>query len=277
MPKLLSTLYAFIAIAALFYIWNDSNIEPVSSGSSNNQAHPDQSLDRKNLEKRIISLEADLEFEREQRALFEQRLSQLENTQVSDSISTLQPESTKESAVIENRRRISFNSKSETEQKLIAANIPLDTIQRIQNHIGENRLAMLNLRDQAIRENWINTLEYSEKMGALSDPVRGIRDKFGDEVYDNYLYASGRNNRVTAQQVYQNSAAATAGIQPGDIILNYANTKIFSMSDLRQTTVLGESGETVLVELLRDGEPVTTTVPRGPLGISMNVTNQPPK
>ena len=275
MSKLLSTLYAFIALAALFYIWNDNSSAPAPSESSSNQAHPDQSLDRDKLEKRIRALEADVEFERAQSERFEQRISLLEKTRVNDAISP--PEPTKSPEAVEDRRRISFNSEAETEQKLIAAHIPLDTIQRIQNKIGENRLAVLNLRDKAIRENWINTLEYSEKMAELSDPVRGIRDDFGDNVYDNYLYASGRNNRVIAQQVYQNSAAATAGIQPGDIILNYANTKIFSMNDLRQTTVLGESGETVLVELLRDGEPITTTVPRGPLGISMNVTIQPPK
>lgn len=41
------------------------------------------------------------------------------------------------------------------------------------------------------------------------------------------------------------------------------------MRDLKQATVGGVSGESVLIEWQRDGVHMNTIVPRGPLGVEM--------
>jgi len=163
------------------------------------------------------------------------------------------------------------------QDKLLSARIPLDTIQRIQQRIGENRLARLELRDQAIREDWIDTPEYVEKRQQLPGPTGGLREEFGDQTYDQYLYASGRPNRVIVREVFSGSAAESAGIEPGDILLSYASEPIYSMGDLQQATTEGDSGEAVLLEILRDDLPFSTSVPRGPLGISMTISRKEPE
>lgn len=163
------------------------------------------------------------------------------------------------------------------ESKLLAASIPLDTIQRIKQRVGENHLARLQLRDQAIREDWIDTAEYIEKAKHTPNPTDGLREEFGDETYDQYLYASGRPNRVIVREVFSGSAAENAGIKSGDIILSYASKLIYSMSELQQATTEGYSDETVLIEIMRDDLPFSTSAPRGPLGISMTIIRKEPK
>lgn len=268
-----SVLFAGIIISILFLVWgnNSKNSPQPSSPRLEPSQFPSQ---QDELIQRIALLESQFELEKTNTAELESRLQQLENA--TNSIKSGTPDlSLEQDEPVDDRPSTSRRTNEEVTQQLITANIPLDTIQSIQDKIGQNRLDMLALRDKATRENWINTLEYSEKVHELSDPVRGIRDEFGDETYDAYLYASGRSNRVLVQQVYRGSAAETAGIQSGDIILSYATIRIFTMNDLRQATVQGVSGETVLVEISRNGSPFATTVPRGPLGISMNVTTQP--
>lgn len=163
------------------------------------------------------------------------------------------------------------------QDKLLNSNIPLDTIQRIEQQIGQNRLARLQLRDQAIREDWIDSPEYFEKEQQLPGATDGIREQFGDRIFDQYLYASGRPNRVLVREVYSGTAANDAGIEPGDIILSYASQSIFSMGDLQQATTEGNSGESVLIEVLRDDLPFSTSAPRGPLGISMTIKRIEPE
>ena len=160
---------------------------------------------------------------------------------------------------------------------LTAAQIPLATAEAIRAQIGENRLNMLRLRDQAEREGWINTQRYAQELRALLDPTQGIRERFGDDIYDRYLYASEKPNRVIATAVYPNSTAAAAGIHPGDTVLSYAGENIYTMQDLQQVTKEGEAGESVLVVLQRDGTTFSITLPRGPIGIELRMTRQAPE
>ena len=153
---------------------------------------------------------------------------------------------------------------------MIAVGMPSETIQAMKVTVDQNQLSMLQLRDRAIREGWDDSEEYREQMSALRNPYRELREQFGDEAYDQYLYASGMPNRVQIREVYTGSAAANAGLRPGDILVSYADNSIYSMSTLRQSTLEGSVGETILLELNRDGETFTASVPRGPLGISMS-------
>jgi hypothetical protein len=161
-------------------------------------------------------------------------------------------------------------------ETLTSAQIPLATAEAIRDLIAQNRLAMLRLRDQAEREGWINSTRYAQELRKLLDPTHGIRDQFGDDIYDRYLYASEIPNRVIATAVYPDSAASAAGIQEGDTVLSYASKNIYSMRDLQQATLEGEAGESVLVVLKRDGATLSITVPRGPLGIELRMESHAP-
>ncbi len=163
------------------------------------------------------------------------------------------------------------------QQRLINQGLAVETVSMLQKYVDDKRLQRLNLRDQAIREGWQDTDEYIEKMNALGDAAYGIKQEFGEQVYDEYLYASGRPNRVVVREVINGSVAQSAGLQAGDIITRYADESIYSMNDLREATTKGTAGENILLEFIRDNQPYSATLVRGPLGISMDFTRIAPR
>lgn len=269
------------SLISLVIIWSQFSSSPVITETQ----HPDkQQTDKSvatgqsNLEllKRIQSVEYNLEIALAKNQQHEIRLTelehQLENVQnLSHQISVSKADET-----LSNQTKTVVKPLT-LHDKLVKSNIPLDTIQRIQSRVGENRLARLQLRDQAIREDWIDTPEYIQQRQELPGATDGLREEFGDQIYDQYLFASGRPNRVIVREVFSGSAAEQAGIKPGDIVTSYASSTVYSMGDLQQATTEGSSGETVLIELLRDDAPFTTSAPRGPLGISMTFTRESPE
>lgn len=152
---------------------------------------------------------------------------------------------------------------------LLQAGIDAGTAEQILLRVGENRMELLSMRNKAAREGWIDTVEYMDALETLAEPPTEIRTEFGDDVYDLYLYAADKPNRVLITDVYPNSAAANIGIQRGDIILRYASAAIFSMRDLKQATVSGVDREPVSVEWEHNGMYLNATVQRGPLGVEM--------
>lgn len=269
----------FIVLALL--LLRDQWLSP--DDQSQSPASTAQATDTQQLERRINALEGELTEALLQRQAIERRLTQLEQgnpVAIGDGEESLPVETRGDTDAAEERSQgENTNAQQESltlEQRMIAAGIPSDTIQSIQQRIDRNRLQMLELRNTAIRDGWSDTEEYTERINELSNATRGLREEFGDEVFDEYLYASGRPNRVRINEVYQGSAAANAGLQPGDILVGYGSSRIFSMSALRQSTVEGTVGESVLVELIRDGQPITTTITRGPMGISMTTTRVKP-
>ena len=95
-------------------------------------------------------------------------------------------------------------------------------------------------------------------------------NQLSEAEYDSYLYASGQTNRVAVTSVLESAPAATAGIEPGDHIIRYDNQPIYNWRELREATSNGQIGETIAVEIDRDGDIVELYLARGPLGIRMN-------
>ncbi len=223
------------------------------------------------LKQRIAMLERDLDDEIAARIDLQQRLQEPPAAINSESFSrdeTQLPQTISDSVSSdENTPAVEPES---IEERLIAVGMPSDTVRAMKSSVDRKQWQMLQLRDRAIREGWNDSDDYRQQMAELSNPFQGLREEFGDEAYDQYLYASGTPNRVEVQEVYSGSAAADAGLQPGDIVLSYATNTIYSMSSLRESTLEGFSGETILLELERDGRIITTSVPRGPLGITMS-------
>ena len=139
----------------------------------------------------------------------------------------------------------------------------------IANTREELQLKRLQLRDQAIREGWFRSESWTLQSRALNADT-ALRKKLGDERFDDYLTAIGRSNRVKIDDVMTGSAAQLAGILPGDLIYRYADQRVYLSAELRNMTTAGEAGETTALTVLRDGELLDLSVPRGPLGVMIS-------
>lgn len=122
--------------------------------------------------------------------------------------------------------------------------------------------------------------QYNSRRQALNAPsvqnnlstYRGdqLRNKIGDDYYERYLKAIGMPTSVSIGSVMQNSPGANAGLLPGDSIIAYDNNRVFSVNGLNRMTAIGQEGESVLIEVKRNGELVQLTIPRGPIGVQSN-------
>lgn len=139
----------------------------------------------------------------------------------------------------------------------------------IANTRDELQLKRLQLRDKAIREGWFRSERWVDQSRVLNADS-ALRTKLGDERFEDYLTASGRNNRVKIDDVMAGSAAQQAGILPGDVIYRYADQRVYLSAELRNMTTAGEAGETTALTVLRNGEQLDLSVPRGPLGVMIS-------
>ncbi len=176
-----------------------------------------------------------------------------------------------------NIAKTSYQMPPETlKDSLCRSGVPLCIAEEVVIFVSKNKMAILELRDRANREEWIGSEKYKKKLLALSNLSAELREKYGDSIYDRYLYAKGETNRVMIKDVYSDSQAAYAYLQPGDIFLKYADNVIFTMNDLRNATADGIKGDSVVIELQRNGEYVTAAVSRGPLGVELEAIVQEP-
>jgi len=68
------------------------------------------------------------------------------------------------------------------------------------------------------------------------------------------------NKQIVIEQVQPGSPAATAQLAVGDIIASWNGTALTSISDLSQAVFAANSGDTVALDLLRSGKPLTVSV-----------------
>ncbi len=269
------TILGILALTLLAVIWwQQTRFNPTPPLVDTNTGTSPRFIDP--LKRRVETLENALFQQQQINRQLSERLSQLEQQLAVDKApsQTEPPSTTKNDPAKPAIPVTKLQPPPTLQQKLLDAGLPLDTVERIYQRISETRLAQLELRNRAIREDWLDSPKYFEQRASLEDPASGLREQEGDAVYDQYLYAAGRPNRVMVTEVYQGSAADQAGIQTHDVILSYAQLRIFSMQELQQATTRGQEGEILLIEVLRDGERISTSVPRGPLGIAMTMTRQ---
>lgn len=163
-------------------------------------------------------------------------------------------------------------------EPLLAAGFRPDDVERFRARLDEIELSRLYLRDQAAREGWLETPRYREESIALGREFLGLRDEFDESLYDWVLFSTGHPNRVAVTEVLSGSAAQSAGLQPGDVIVRYDDRLVLSPTELRDATTGGREGELVSVEIQRaeDPAPLRLFVPRGPLGVRMTPTSVTP-
>jgi len=100
------------------------------------------------------------------------------------------------------------------------------------------------------------------------NPDLSLRAELGDIEYEQYLTANGRPTAVQVGSVIESSPGQLAGLQSGDQITGYDGQRVFSTMELTQQTMQGEPGESVVVDIVRDGAPMQIVLPRGPIGVA---------
>ncbi len=100
------------------------------------------------------------------------------------------------------------------------------------------------------------------------NPDGSLRTEIGDTEYEQYLAATGRSTSVAIGSVIESSPGQRAGLLAGDEILRYDGTRIFSTRELVEHTMQGEPGQSIVVDIVRDGVPMQFVLPRGPIGVS---------
>ncbi len=147
--------------------------------------------------------------------------------------------------------------------QLVEAGFSPDQAQRITERESELRLEALYAQYDAVREG-----EPFDPRSEQFDPEEQLRQELGDLSYERYLEATGQSTSVGVQQVMAGSAGQAAGLQPGDEVIAYGGARVFSTSDLNELILEGAPGQTVVVDVLRDGLQIQVYVPRGPIGIT---------
>lgn len=158
------------------------------------------------------------------------------------------------------RRR---NSREGRVERLVAAGfLPSQADWILQR---EQELQMQSLQERFDAERSGEPIDWVANRNQSGD---ALREELGEADYERYLEANNRSTNVSVSSVIESSPAQIAGLQPGDEIFRYDGQRVFSMTDLTRQTMVGEPGQNVAVDVMRNGNLVQVVMPRGPVGIT---------
>ncbi len=215
---------------------------------------------REQLTKTVARLEKEV---KELKGLFEDR-------------TPAKPQKNAAPAAIESTDSTRADAKSPEDERAQRAGLDPATVAQIRQRYEQIEMDRLYLKDRAQREGWSGTARYSNEVAKIEERRADIRNSLGESGYDAYLYASGDPNRVAVRELISGSPAGTAGLQPGDTVLRYDGKRVFTVRELQNATAAGRAGESVAVDVERDGQPMTFYVPRGPLGVYLDTDRRAP-
>jgi S1-C subfamily serine protease len=138
-----------------------------------------------------------------------------------------------------------------------------------------SQAAMIVRRESELQMESLQARYEAERSGEPADywqsrasSSAALRQELGDADYERYLSANDRSTSVSISSVIDSSPAQSAGLQAGDEIVRYDGERVFSMTDLTRQTMNGTAGQNIVVDIMRDGNPMQIVMPRGPVGIS---------
>ncbi len=148
--------------------------------------------------------------------------------------------------------------------ELLESGVPPSEVERLRELFDEIEMQRIEILRQALLEGWLDKRRYRDEMVELD---RATREQIGDDSYDAMLYATGRDNRVRIRELLPNHPADESfGFELGDVLLSYDGRLIFRAPELREASRLGEAGEWVSVDVLRNGEILYLRGQRGRIG-----------
>ena len=174
-----------------------------------------------------------------------------------------------------NRQSI-LRQRTFTTDRLIKGGVSSAVAEDIVRRKSAIEIKRLELNDRATRENYMNTQRYFDELASIDTSDVNLREELGDQQYDEYLYTSKQSNRIKILSVMLGSAAEQAGLEKNDIILSYDDKRMFTWPELKQATTEGELGAYTSINISRNGEVFSYSVPRGTLGIQMGATRLSP-
>jgi len=133
-----------------------------------------------------------------------------------------------------------------------------------------SQAAIIARRESELQMESLRTRYEAERSGNMEEFWRNrtssnttLREELGDADFERYLIANNRSTSITVSSVIESSPAQSAGLQPGDEIVRYDGERVFSMSDLTHRTMDGAAGQNVIVDIMRNGNPMQIVMPRG--------------
>ena len=258
------SLVAVVAAAVVVFLVR----EPLTNESAT--AIPSNYFDQSAAtEDRVFALEAAVAQERNARLLLEEELQALyyeldelrsgpdEATEERDAAAELQREAMRERA---DRFRAGDTTQGRADM-LIKAGFAPDRAEWIVQRESELQMdsmqAMFDARQSGERPD-----------RSRLDPDQALRAELGDVEYEQYLEANGRSTSVAVGSVLESSPGQRAGLQSGDQIVGYNGQRVFSYGELSEQTMSATPGQSVVVDIVRDGIPMQVVVDAGPIGIS---------
>jgi hypothetical protein len=176
-------------------------------------------------------------------------------------------------AVIEQRARVAREARATPEER------QRRTVDRLVGAgFAPDRAEWINRRTQELRMQTMQA-QYEARRAGNPPPAdleaTVLRAELGDQDYERFLTAMGRSTSVNIMGVLASSPAERAGLRPGDEIVAYDGKRVFGVGELNELTFGGTSGESVVVDVRRNGQNLQLVMPRGPIGVSSGFRGPP--
>jgi len=226
------------------------------------------------VEERIAALERAVSDERFARQLLQEEVfyltAELEQIAGTNDIE-LREANSAEAAADESRDSLSSRREDYRRRNSLEGRIEL----LIEAGFLPSQAAIIARRESELQMESLRTRYEAERSGDPAEFFRNrnasnvtLREELGDADFERYLNANNRSTSITVSSVIESSPAQSAGLQPGDEIVRYDGERVFNMSDLTRRTMDGAAGQNVMVDIMRNGNPMQIVMPRGPVGIS---------
>lgn len=147
-------------------------------------------------------------------------------------------------------------------ERLLAAGFTQERIDWIDRRSDELRMEAVQAQYEAQRGGTRAIVP------SLLVPAIALRSEMGDAEYERYLSALGRPTTVDVRQLLASSPAEKAGLQVGDEIVAYDGKRVASLAELNALSLEDKPGQSVVVEVKRDGQSMQFVLPRGPVGVT---------
>lgn len=273
MPRLAIVVVASLVIGLAAGAWLTFG-EPMGMEASESSSNPAD--EGALLGDRVLSLERELEEERNAREVLEEQL-----LAVFEQLDGYGPEFDSSRSGPAGNERSEAQDRSRSRQRDMVARMRDFRNQRIaglvKNGYSEDEAQRL-LKVEADAQFEVMQAVYEarrngESLNLFSNSLNAqstLRSRIGDAEYERFLIAQGERTNVQIASVLDGAPGGKAGLRPGDEIISYNGERTFSMTDLRELTMGGETGENAIIEIDRDGVRMQLSIPRGPIGMNGN-------
>jgi hypothetical protein len=276
MPRLAIAVVASLAIGLAAGAWLTFG-EPLGMEVSESLSNPTD--ERSSLGDRVLSLERELEEERNAREVLEEQL-----LAVFEQLEGYGPEFNSSRSGPVGSERSETQDRSRYRQRDMVARVREFQERRIagliENGFSQDEAErLLKLESDAqfeVMQAMYEAQRKDERFDVFSGRVSAqsiLRENIGDTEYERFLIAQGQRTNVRIASVLDGSPGGKAGLQPGDEIISYNGERTFSMMDLRNLAFGGEAGEDAIIEVDRDGVRMQLSIPRGPIGMNGSGAN----